>query len=135
MFVRECCILPILRRSDCRGGIVGLRISDVLMVTFSRGMVLFIARVDQALVADEEVAAGKRLGTDVAYKWFLLGVSSNMSLEMLLRAILAHNARRVLDATVEVAGGETYKSCEESLAVRAWKGLGLVARLLSLDPT
>ena len=85
-------------------------------------------------MADQEVAAGKCLGTDVAYKWLLFGMSSYMSLEMLLRAMLAQNPRRRLDATAE-AGGETYKSGEESLAVRAGKGLDLVARLLSLDPT
>ena len=87
-------------------------------------------------MADEEIAAGKRLGTDVTYEWFLLGMGTNVSLEMLLQAVLAHNAHGVLlDATTEVAGGETYKSCEESLAVRTWEGLGLVARLFSLDPT
>jgi hypothetical protein len=33
-----------------------------------------VARVDEALVADEEVASRKGLGTDVAYKWLFFGV-------------------------------------------------------------
>jgi hypothetical protein len=35
-----------------------------------------VSGVDEALVADEEVASSKRLGTDVAYKWLFFGVCS-----------------------------------------------------------
>ncbi len=52
-------------------------------------MVLFIAGVNEALMPDEEVAAGKGLGTDVANEWLLLGVGTDVSLEMLLHAVLA----------------------------------------------
>jgi hypothetical protein len=35
-----------------------------------------VSGVDEALVADEEVASSKGLGTDVAYKWLFFGVCS-----------------------------------------------------------
>ena len=53
-------------------------------------MVLFIARVDESLVSDEEVAAGKGLGADVADERLLLGVSADVPLEMLLQAVLVY---------------------------------------------
>lgn len=43
-------------------------------------MLVFITWVDEALMADEEVAAGEGLGTYLAYKGFLFGMSADVSL-------------------------------------------------------
>ena len=107
-------------------------------MTFSRGVVLFIAGVDEALVADEQVAAGKGLGTDVADERLLLGMRADVSLEVLLQAVLAFGLIEDESRQAEVAGlaaEETHKPCKESLAMRTWQGLGFVARLFSLDPS
>ena len=102
-------------------------------MTFSRGVVLFIAGVDEALVADEQVAAGKGLGTDVADERLLLGMRADVSLEVLLQAVLAFGL--IEDESRQAEGGWTHKPCKESLAMRTWQGLGFVARLFSLDPS
>ncbi len=83
------CIVIVTSRSRTAnsgslGGIVCLAISDVLVVAFSAGMIFFVARVDEPFVSDEEVAAGKGLGTDIANEGLLFGVCTNVSLEMLL---------------------------------------------------
>lgn len=134
MLVGESYILCVLRHLDSGRGIVGLRICDVLVMPFSRGMVLFIARMNQALVTDKQVAPGKSLGTYITNERFFLGVSTDVSLEMFLQAVLAFNSLGRV-ATAEVAGGLTYKPGEESLAVRTRKRLGLVARLFPLHAT
>ena len=70
-------------------GIVGLRVCNVFVMTFPRGMVLFIARVDESLVSDKEIASGKCLCTDVANERLLFRVSADVSLEVFLQAVLA----------------------------------------------
>ena len=68
---------------DSFGGIVSLGVGDVAMVTFPRGMILFLARMDKAFMPDEKIAAGEVLTTQVAYKGLLLGVFPDMAHEML----------------------------------------------------
>ena len=123
-----------LDHSDSLGGIVCLRVCDVLVMTFSRCMIILVTGVYESFVSDEEVAAGKGLGTDVADEGLLLGVSADVSLEMLLQAVSVHEGL----STAEGGWGDergTNKPCKETLAVRTRKGLGFVARLFSLDPT
>jgi hypothetical protein len=45
-------------------------------VLIRRPCFCIVSGVDEALVADEEVASGKCLGTDVAYKGLFFGVCS-----------------------------------------------------------
>lgn len=59
-------------------------------MTLSRSVILFIARVDESLVSDEKVAAGKSLCADVTHERLLFSVSADVSLEMFLQAVLAH---------------------------------------------
>ena len=124
------CIVIVTSRSRTAnsgslGGIVCLTVSNVLVVAFSAGMVLFVAGVDEPFVSDEEVAPGKGLGTDVANERLLFGVGTNVSLEMLLQAMLAFCWRR---RTAEgFCKGGTHESCEEALTVRAGQCLGLAA--------
>jgi hypothetical protein len=54
-----------------------------------------VAGVDEALMADEEVASSKRLGTNVAHKWLLFGVCSARGRgEVSLGAEETHGLRR-----------------------------------------
>ena len=71
------------------GGIVGLTVGDVLVVAFPARVVLFVAWMDEPFMSDEEVAAREGFGTDVANEWFLFGMCANVSLQMLLQAVLA----------------------------------------------
>lgn len=72
---------------------------------FAAGMVLLIARVDQAFMAHEEVAAGKGLLADVADKRFLFRVGADVSLEVFLRL------STLVCGPIELAGGERAGRC------------------------
>lgn len=61
----------------------GCRVGASLM-GLATGVLLFVARMNESLVAHEEVAAGKCLCTYFADKRLLLGVSAYMSLQMFL---------------------------------------------------
>jgi hypothetical protein len=119
---------------DSFGGIVSLGVGDMAMVTFPRGMVLFLARMDKAFMPDEKIAAGEGLTTQVAYKGLLLGVSADVSLKMFLHKVSIISTRASLSRIAEdgtwarwMVEDWTYKPGEESLAVRTWQRLGLVA--------
>ena len=56
------------------------------LLRLAAGVLLFIARVDEALVAHQQVAARKRLGAYLADKGLLLGVGADVSLQMFLWA-------------------------------------------------
>jgi hypothetical protein len=69
---------------SCLRRIVGLRVGDVSMVTFSARVFVFFARVDEALMANEEVATRESLATEIADEGLLLGVGADVSLQMFL---------------------------------------------------
>jgi hypothetical protein len=80
------------------GGIVCLRICDVLGVSFARSVVLLVARVDESLMANEQVASGEGFGTDVADERLLFGVGTDVSLEVFL-----HRWRLATELMLKVA--------------------------------
>ena len=65
-------------------GIVGLGIGDVPVVALSTRVFVLFARVNEALMAHEQVAPCKGLATEVAYEWFLLGVGADVALQVFL---------------------------------------------------
>ena len=85
-----------------------------------------VARMNEALMANEQVASRKGLGADVAYKWFLLSVSSTDV--PLVCAAARSQMLELPDVPLEVL-----ESCEEALTVRTWQCLGLGGLGLSLD--
>jgi hypothetical protein len=70
------------------GGLRGfdriLRVDQMVFVRFPRSMLLFFARMDESLVAHQQVAAGEGLGTDVANKGLFFRVGADVSLEVFL---------------------------------------------------
>jgi hypothetical protein len=78
--------------SDSMRGIVGLRIGDVFVMPFSRGMIFLIAWMYQSFVSDEEVTAGKGFGADVADEGFFFSMGADVSLEMFLQAVISIRA-------------------------------------------
>jgi len=56
------------------------------LVRLPAGVLLFVAWMDQALMADEEVAAREGLCTYLTNEGLLFGVGSYMSLQMFLSA-------------------------------------------------
>ena len=101
-----------------------LTVGDVLVVSLPTAVVVFIAWVDESLVSDKEVAAGKSLGTDVANEGFLFGMGTDMSLEVLLQVVLAMLQRNAIAEAIALL-------VRTSLAKRRWQcGQGNVLLLL-----
>ena len=85
-----------------------------------------VARMNEALMADEQVASCKGLGADVAHERLLLGVSST-------DVPLVCAAARLRMLELPDVPLEMFESCEEALAVRTWQSLGLGSLRLPLD--
>ena len=66
-------------------GIVCLGVCDVSMMTFPTGVFLFFTRVDEAFMADEQVASREVLAAEVAYEGLLFCMGTNVALKMFLR--------------------------------------------------
>jgi hypothetical protein len=79
--------------SDSLRCIVSLGVCDVLGVTLPASMILFVARMDESFVSDEEVAAREGLGADIADERLLFCVCADVSLEMLLQLLVSRVRR------------------------------------------
>jgi hypothetical protein len=69
----------VLRRIVC------LRVCDVPVMALSARMFVFLAWMDESLMAYEQVASGESLATEVTDERLLFCVCTNMALEVLLR--------------------------------------------------
>lgn len=56
----------------------------MVFMGFSCGVLIFLAWMDESLMADKQVAAREGLGADLTDEGLLLGVSANMSLKVFL---------------------------------------------------
>lgn len=109
---------------DRGGGLVGgCRMDDILVdggfpssMSLSACVLVLVARVDEALMADEEIAASEGLCTDVANEWLFFGMGSNMSLKVFLR-----RRKSVLGGRRGVGARKgSHQARKEALTVRAW---------------
>ncbi len=67
-----------------RGGEVRRGRVGAPLVGLAAGVLLLVARVDQPLMADEEVAAGECLCAYLTHEGLLFGVGADVSLQMFL---------------------------------------------------
>jgi hypothetical protein len=101
-----------LRDILCNG-----RVAPLMGMRFPARMLVFIAGVDESLMADEEVASSKGLCANVANERFLFGMGTDVSLEMFLCA-----CRSVRQARSRGREG-SHQPGKEALAMRTWQSL------------
>lgn len=104
---------------------------NMVLVGFSCSVVVLLARMNEPLVADKQVAAREGFGTDLADEGLLLGVSANVPLKVLLyySCSVSQWPRQIIRFPMR-----SYQTSKEALAMRARESFGLIARLFSLDP-